>query len=58
MTNNDIDCKVVCDGDGVDGKLYRTLGLCYIPDNVIIRNGRIAERNLEMQDLKDILKKK
>lgn len=57
ITNNGIDCTVVCDEEGVDGKMFRALGLSYVPDNVIIRNGRITDRNLEMNELKDVLKK-
>ena len=35
-------CTTVCDGQMLQSPLFRALGLYDLPDNLIIRNGRIA----------------
>lgn len=51
MKNNDIDCPVICDGDMIEGKAYRTLGLMGIPDNIVVSGGRIVKTGLSDQEL-------
>ena len=36
----------ICDGRMAEGQLYNRLGMYNLPDNILIKNGRIAERNL------------
>lgn len=42
---------IVCDGRMVDGDLYNRLGMSSLPDNVVIKNGRIEKRNLPVAQL-------
>ena len=44
---------VICDGQMVDSPLYRRLAFCGLPDNIVVKNGRIAERSLSTSDLLD-----
>lgn len=57
VKSNNIKSRVVCDGDMIDGKLFRLFGFSFIPDNLLIRNGKIAERNMSAEDLRKILEK-
>lgn len=43
----------ICDGRMVDSPLYKSLGLCGLPDNILIKNGKIAGRGLSTSDLLD-----
>ncbi len=43
--------QVVCDGTMLDGKLVQLLGLNRIPDNIIVRNGKITDRGLDTESL-------
>lgn len=56
MRNNRIDCPVICDGDMLDGRVYRLFGFAYVPEFIIVKNGRIAERDLNVEELKKKLK--
>lgn len=55
IKNNMLNVDVVCDGDMVNGKLFRTLAFSYVPDNIVVKNGRVVARNLNMEQLKDQL---
>lgn len=55
IKNNMLKVDVVCDGDMVNGKLFRTLAFSYVPDNIVVKNGRVVARNLNMEQLKDQL---
>lgn len=55
VRNSGIDCPVICDGDMVGGRVYRVLGLSSVPDNIIVENGRITGRNLDLDELKEKL---
>lgn len=46
----------VCDGRMVDSPLFAKLGMSNLPDNVLIKNGKIVGRNLSLNDLTDKLK--
>ena len=42
----------VCDEQLFDGKLVRQLGITSVPDNIVMKNGRIVARGLSTRDLK------
>ena len=42
---------IVCDGDMIDGTVYRSLGLIGVPDNILIKDGKIVARHLKITDL-------
>ncbi len=46
LKSNDIQFANVCDGNMLETKLLKTFNLSTIPDNIVIRNGRIVERNV------------
>lgn len=41
----------VCDGKMVDGKLYNLLGMSSLPDNIVIKNGKVAARNQNVSEI-------
>lgn len=41
----------ICDGRMVDGDLFNKLGLYNLPDNILIKNGTIAEQHIEFSRL-------
>lgn len=41
----------ICDGRMVDGDLFNKLGLYNLPDNILIKNGAIAEQHIEFSRL-------
>ena len=43
---DDIIFENVCDGQMLDGKLLQTLGLTTMPDNIVVKNGKITERSV------------
>ena len=43
---DDIIFENVCDGQMLDGKLLQTLGLTTMPDNIVVKNGKITERRV------------
>lgn len=45
------DITNICDGKMVDGDLYNILGMYNLPDNIIIKNGKITARNLSQSEL-------
>lgn len=52
-----ITLPVSCDGQMFDGKTIRDLGFSVIPDNILIKDGKIIARNLTYQALRDRLNK-
>lgn len=36
----------ICDGQMMESKLIKTLGLNTVPDNIVVKNGKIAERRV------------
>lgn len=52
IKSNHIETPVVCDGQMIDGALFKLLEFSYLPDNIVLRNGRIADRNLDMDELR------
>jgi len=47
---------VVCDEMMFDGALVRQLGLLSVPDNIVLRRGRVVARGLQPQELINRLK--
>lgn len=47
----------ICDGKMFEGKVIQQLGMMNIPDNMVIRNGKIIARSLSTQDLCDKIEK-
>ena len=47
----------VCDEQMTEGRLYRQLGLGTVPDNILLRNGRILARGLDNKSLRERLEK-
>lgn len=43
----------ICDGEMLESKLIKTLGLTYIPDNIILNNGKITERRVNANTLRN-----
>lgn len=43
----------ICDGQMVDGETYNRLGMSNLPDNIIVKNGKIVARNVPMNELID-----
>ena len=51
MEQNNISCPTVCDGNMVDGTLFKKLGLSSVPDNILIQNGKITGVSLSNEEL-------
>ncbi len=56
--NNKIKTPMVCDELGFDGELVQQLGFYTIPDNIVLKDGKIVGRNLTQQELRDKFWKK
>ena len=48
----------VCDGQMFNGKFVQTLGLFSVPDNILLDNGRIVARGLNISDLEKKIKER
>lgn len=51
-TNRRMHGTIVCDGRMVDSPLYHSLGLIGVPDNILIKDGKIVARHLSIDNLK------
>ena len=51
-------CYVVCDGKMVESPFFTRLGLTGVPDNIVIKNGRIAAAHLTDNQLTECIKEK
>ena len=51
-------CYVVCDGKMVESPFFTRLGLIGVPDNIVIKNGRIAATHLTDNQLTEFIKEK
>ena len=51
-------CYVVCDGKMVESPFFARLGLTSVPDNIVIKNGRIAAAHLTDNQLTEFIKEK
>jgi hypothetical protein len=52
MDRDSISWPNVCDGLMLEGPIMKSLGLFYVPDNIILQNGRIIARGLGVQQLR------
>ena len=48
---------IICDGQMIESNLFRQLGFTTIPDNIILRNGKVVSQGLNNKALKDELNK-
>lgn len=46
IRRDDISFPNICDGQMMESKLIKTLGLNTVPDNIVVKNGKIAERRV------------
>lgn len=53
LERDSITWSVVCDGKMFDSPLTHQLALTTVPDNIILQNGRIVERGLTKQQIKE-----
>ena len=51
LKNDSITWPVVCNGEMLEDKNLKKLGLTSLPDNIIIQNGKIIARGLKKQEL-------
>ena len=51
-------CYVVCDGKMVESPFFTRLGLTGVPDNIVIKHGRIAAAHLTDNQLTEFIKEK
>ncbi len=58
VENNKIKTPIVCDEQAFDGQLVQQLGLFTIPDNIVLKDGKIVGRNLTQQELREKFWKK
>lgn len=57
MQNNSIDWPVICDGMTINSRLMKQLGLSTVPENILLRNGRIVKSGLNAAQLRQELTK-
>ncbi|MES5006352.1 DUF4369 domain-containing protein [Prevotella disiens] len=55
LTDNNITIPTICDGEMLESKLVKTLGLTSIPDNYKIVNGQITDRRVTSNTLRQRL---
>ena len=46
MSNNNVEWPVICDGSMLESKLMRQFGLSTVPENIILKNGKIFKSGL------------
>lgn len=51
LDRDSIAWPVVCDGTMFDNKTLRLLGLTAVPDNILLKNGKVVARNISQSDL-------
>ena len=57
-SRSSLTCYVVCDGKMVESPFFTRLGLTGVPDNIVIKNGRIAAAHLTDNQLTEFIKEK
>lgn len=57
MQNNSFDWPVICDGMTINSRLMKQLGLSTVPENILLRNGRIVKSGLNAAQLRQELTK-
>ena len=56
LERDHIECTTVFDGNLFDGPLAQSLGFATIPDNILIKDGKIIARGLNSQQIREKLK--
>ena len=51
LKRDSIGWSVVCNGEMLENKTLKTLGLTAVPDNIILQNGKIIARGMKKQEL-------
>lgn len=51
LERNSFSCTTLCDGNMLDGRVYRLLGFFNVPDNMVLRSGRVVRRGLDFGQL-------
>ncbi len=52
MERNEFHFPTINDGKMLEMPLLKTLGLCYVPDNVLLQNGKVVKRGLTNSDIR------
>lgn len=55
LHSNVITFPVVCDGAMLEGKLLQQLGMASVPTNILLRKGKVVERDLNISTLRERL---
>ena len=45
----------ICDGRMVEGDLFNRLGLSNVPDNIVIKNGKVEDLHIDFDKIKSML---
>lgn len=53
LDRENIDLPIVFDGKMFDSPLVKKLGFTSIPDNIVVKNGKITGRNLTLQQIRE-----
>lgn len=56
LKTDNISIPQICDQQMFDGKLIKQLGLTSIPDNIILKDGKITNKNVTIQELRDLVR--
>ena len=51
LRRDSISWPTICTGDMLEDKTLKKLGLATIPDNIILKNGKIIARGMQKQEL-------
>lgn len=51
LSNDSLNVSVVCDGDMFNGGIISKLGLTSVPDNILLKRGKVVAHRLNMDDL-------
>ena len=53
LQNDSVSWPNICDGAMFDGKIIRQLGILSVPDNILVKDGRIIGRSLSSKELEE-----
>lgn len=53
LQNDSVTWPNICDGAMFDGKIIRQLGMLSVPDNILVKDGRIIGRSLSSKELEE-----
>lgn len=58
LDDNNLKVPTVCDGRMLNGSLYNKLGMSSVPDNIVLKNGRIVGKSLSYAELMKVVEPK